>query len=292
LCSKVMDGLSRRAGPPDRNGEADVAAARRRGQVKDPAAPHHSQARVGPCSWAVPARRLWPDKPGACEVWRSGSWSRSPAVSLSHRPRRSGAAAVRDVDRRCCRGRRTSRCRRPPCWPPAGRRARGEELAIAAGSHSGEDGHRELVAGMLAAAGCARRPRLPAGAARRTSRPATRGWPPAGSPERLAMNCSGKHAAMLSPASPPAGRPTATSTGAPAAAGDRGAARARPRARRWPPSSSTAAAPHSTGCRSTGLARGVASLVERPPARRAVGRRRHAGAPLVRRRAPAGRTPT
>ena len=72
-----------------------------------------------------------------------------------------------------------------------------EELAIGAGSHSGEDGHRELVAGMLAAAGltpddlgCP--PALP------MHDPTFAAWLAAGrEPERLAMNCSGKHAAML-----------------------------------------------------------------------------------------------
>jgi L-asparaginase II len=72
-----------------------------------------------------------------------------------------------------------------------------EELAIGAGSHNGEDGHRELAASMLAAAGLG---------------PDDLGCPPAlpqhemtraawlvedRRPERLAMNCSGKHAAML-----------------------------------------------------------------------------------------------
>lgn len=71
------------------------------------------------------------------------------------------------------------------------------ELAIAAGSHSGEDGHRDLAAGILAAAGltpdalgCP--PALPSHEGTRA------GWLAAGrAPERLAMNCSGKHAAML-----------------------------------------------------------------------------------------------
>jgi L-asparaginase II len=73
-----------------------------------------------------------------------------------------------------------------------------EELAIGAGSHSGEDGHRDVVAGMLAAAdlgeddlGCP--PALPG------HEPTRARWLTAGrAPERLAMNCSGKHAAMLS----------------------------------------------------------------------------------------------
>ena len=71
------------------------------------------------------------------------------------------------------------------------------ELAIAAGSHSGEDGHRDLAAAILAGAGltpdalgCP--PALPSHEGTRA------GWLAAGrDPERLAMNCSGKHAAML-----------------------------------------------------------------------------------------------
>jgi L-asparaginase II len=83
-----------------------------------------------------------------------------------------------------------------------------EELAIGAGSHNGEDGHRELAASMLAAAGlgpddlgCP--PALP------SHEPTRAGWLASGrAPDRLAMNCSGKHAAMLS-ACVAAGWPTA-----------------------------------------------------------------------------------
>jgi L-asparaginase II len=79
-------------------------------------------------------------------------------------------------------------------WTPRS----GEELAIGAGSHNGEDGHRELAAAMLAAAGlgpddlgCP--PALP------QYEPTRAAWLAAGrEPDRLAMNCSGKHAAMLS----------------------------------------------------------------------------------------------
>jgi L-asparaginase II len=83
-----------------------------------------------------------------------------------------------------------------------------EELAIGAGSHSGEDGHRELAASMLAAAGLGPEdlgcpPALP------SHEPTRAAWLTAGrAPERLAMNCSGKHAAMLS-ACVAAGWPTA-----------------------------------------------------------------------------------
>jgi L-asparaginase II len=73
-----------------------------------------------------------------------------------------------------------------------------QELAIAAGSHNGEDGHRDLAAAMLSAAGlgpgdlgCP--PALPSHEATKAD------WIATGrAPERLAMNCSGKHAAMLS----------------------------------------------------------------------------------------------
>jgi L-asparaginase II len=83
-----------------------------------------------------------------------------------------------------------------------------EELAIGAGSHNGEDGHRELAAAMLAAAGlgpddlgCP--PALP------SHEPTRAAWLVEGrTPDRLAMNCSGKHAAMLS-ACLAAGWPTA-----------------------------------------------------------------------------------
>ena len=89
-------------------------------------------------------------------------------------------------------------------WAPGSAR----ELAIGAGSHNGEDGHRDLAAAMLAAAGlgpddlgCP--PALP-------EHEVTRGtWLATGRvPDRLAMNCSGKHAAMLS-ACVAAGWPTA-----------------------------------------------------------------------------------
>jgi L-asparaginase II len=79
-------------------------------------------------------------------------------------------------------------------WTPRS----GEELAIGAGSHNGEDGHRDVVAGMLGAVGLTADalgcpPALP-------SHEPTRGrWLVEGrAPDRTAMNCSGKHAAMLS----------------------------------------------------------------------------------------------
>jgi L-asparaginase II len=83
-----------------------------------------------------------------------------------------------------------------------------EELAIGAGSHNGEDAHRKLAAAMLSAAGldaddlgCP--PALPSHEATKAA------WLVENrTPDRLAMNCSGKHAAMLS-ACVAAGWPTA-----------------------------------------------------------------------------------
>jgi L-asparaginase II len=78
-------------------------------------------------------------------------------------------------------------------WQPRDDR----ELAIAAASHNGEDGHVELVRSLLDAAGLGPEdlgcpPALPQHEATRAQ------WLTAGrAPERLAMNCSGKHAAML-----------------------------------------------------------------------------------------------
>lgn len=79
-------------------------------------------------------------------------------------------------------------------WTPRS----GEELALAAGSHNGEDGHRDLVAGMLAAAGLGPDD-LGCPAALPQHEATKAAWLVDGrAPDRLAMNCSGKHAAMLS----------------------------------------------------------------------------------------------
>jgi L-asparaginase II len=79
----------------------------------------------------------------------------------------------------------------------AGAPLAGETLALAAASHSGEPGHVELVLRMLSDAGLTEDdlgcpPDLPLDAAARTAAIAA-GQPPA----RRYMNCSGKHAAML-----------------------------------------------------------------------------------------------
>ncbi|MGZ4506410.1 MAG: asparaginase [Blastococcus sp.] len=141
----------------------------------------------------------WPENPVLVEVHRSGfleSVHRGALVVLD------AAGAVRfaagDVDRPVL-----PRSSNKPVqatallaagWSPRSRR----ELAIGAGSHSGEDGHREIVAAMLDAVGLTPEalgcpPALP------LHEPTRAAWLAAGrAPERLAMNCSGKHAAMLS----------------------------------------------------------------------------------------------
>jgi L-asparaginase II len=132
------------------------------------------------------------------EVWRSGfleSVHRGSLVVVG--PDGSVLHAVGDVDRPVL-PRSANKPVQATALLAAGWAPRtAEELAIGAGSHSGEDGHRELVVGMLAAAGltpgdlgCP--PALP------MHDPTFAAWLAAGrEPERLAMNCSGKHAAML-----------------------------------------------------------------------------------------------
>lgn len=71
------------------------------------------------------------------------------------------------------------------------------QLAIATASHEGEPAHQSLAAAVLARAGLGEDdlrcpPALPAGADARRAVLAA-----GGGPRRLAMNCSGKHAAML-----------------------------------------------------------------------------------------------
>jgi L-asparaginase II len=172
--------------------------------LKDLPAPHHSHARGGTLQGG-----RWPENPVLVEVWRSGfleSVHRGSLVVLDD----SGAVrfAAGAVDRPTL-----PRSSNKPVqatallavgWSPRS----AEELAIAAGSHNGEDGHRELAASMLAAAGLGPEdlgcpPALP-------MHERTRGeWLATGrAPDRLAMNCSGKHAAMLA-ACVAAGWPTA-----------------------------------------------------------------------------------
>jgi L-asparaginase II len=163
---------------------------------KDLPAPHRSRARGGALQ---EGHTPWPDNPVVAEVWRSGF------LESVHR----GAVVVLDADgdvlfsagdvRRPILPRSSNKPVQASAVLAAGWVPRSsEELAIAAASHSGEDAHRELVAGMLKAAGlepddlgCP--PALP------LHEPTRAAWLSAGRPpERVAMNCSGKHTGMLS----------------------------------------------------------------------------------------------
>ncbi|MPR00461.1 asparaginase [Modestobacter sp. I12A-02628] len=146
-------------------------------------------------------------------------------------------------------------------WLPAST----EELAISAASHSGEDGHRSLAEQVLRGAGLGPEalgcpPALPG------DEPTRAGWLVAGRPpEALAMNCSGKHAAMLA-ACVAAGWPT-----------EGYLARDHPlqqavEARLGEAAGEPVAAVVVDGCGApqhaislTGLARGVLGLVQAPP---------------------------
>ncbi|MCV2490379.1 asparaginase [Geodermatophilus sp. YIM 151500] len=141
----------------------------------------------------------WPDNPVLVEVWRSGfleSVHRGALVVLDADggPLAAHGAVDRPVLPRSSNKPVQATALLAVGWSPRS----GEELAIGAGSHSGEDGHRDLAAAMLAGAGLGRDdlgcpPALP------MHEPTWARWLADGRPpERLAMNCSGKHAAMLS----------------------------------------------------------------------------------------------
>ncbi|MEU2347176.1 asparaginase [Modestobacter sp. NPDC049651] len=140
----------------------------------------------------------WPDSPVLAEVWRSGfleSVHRGSLVVLGA----DGEVVFEAGDTtRPVLPRSSNKPVQATAYLDAGWQPRDDrDLALAAASHSGEDGHRELAAELLAAAGltpddlgCP--PALPGHEATRAQ------WLVAGrAPERLAMNCSGKHAAML-----------------------------------------------------------------------------------------------
>ena len=278
---QVMDGLAAELGRRYRDGEADVAAL-----LAD-------EGRRGPPrrSWRG---RGWPENPVLVEVWRSGffeSAHRGSLVVLDADGAVSFAAGA--VDRPIL-PRSSNKPVQATALLAAGWMPRSPaELAIGAGSHNGEDGHRELVAAMLAAVGLdpealACPPALPQHELTRAH------WLAAGRPpDRLAMNCSGKHAAMLS-ACVAAGWPTDGLSGprAPAAAGDRGppgrgrgGARHRRRRRRV-----RRAAARAVGDRSG--ARGAVAGAGARGKQRSIGGRRHARGTLVRgRQRPRGHRP-
>jgi L-asparaginase II len=141
----------------------------------------------------------WPENPVLVEVWRSGfleSVHRGSLVVLDAAGEVTLAAGAvgRPILPRSSNKPVQATALLATGWAPRS----AQELAIGAGSHSGENGHRDIAAAMLAAAGLGPEdlgcpPALPQHEATRAD------WLATGrAPERLAMNCSGKHAAMLS----------------------------------------------------------------------------------------------
>jgi len=142
---------------------------------------------------------FWPDNPVLVEVWRSGFFESAHRGSLVVLDADGSVTFAAGAVDRPTLPRSSNKPVQATALLAAGWAPRStQELAIGAGSHSGEDGHRDVAAGMLAAAGLG---------------PEHLGCPPAlpqhdltraawlaedRKPERLAMNCSGKHAAMLS----------------------------------------------------------------------------------------------
>jgi len=141
----------------------------------------------------------WPDNPVLVEVWRSGFFESAHRGSLVVLDAAGAVTFAAGAVDRPTLPRSSNKPVQATALLAAGWSPRSaQELAIGAGSHNGEDGHRETAAAMLAAVGlgpddlgCP--PALPQHEATKAA------WLTTGrAPERLAMNCSGKHAAMLS----------------------------------------------------------------------------------------------
>ena len=142
---------------------------------------------------------LFPDNPVLVEVWRSGffeSAHRGSLVVLDADGAVTHAVGAVDVP---TLPRSSNKPVQATTYLDAGWVPRStQELAIAAGSHSGEPGHIELALSMLAAAGLGPDD-LGCPAALPSDERERATWLVEGrSPAREAMNCSGKHAAMLS----------------------------------------------------------------------------------------------
>ena len=144
----------------------------------------------------------WPDNPVLVEAWRAGlgtdvleSVHRGALVVLGADGEQLFAAGdvARPVLPRSSNKPVQATALLAAGWQPRDDR----ELAIGAASHNGEDGHVELVRTLLDVSGLAPDdlgcpPALPGHEATRAQ------WLATGrAPERVAMNCSGKHSAML-----------------------------------------------------------------------------------------------
>ena len=140
----------------------------------------------------------WPDNPVLVEVVRSGFLESVHRGALVVLDADGGVLAAAGAVDRPVLPRSSNKPVQATALLAAGWSPRsGEELAIGAGSHNGEDGHRLTVGRILSGAGlgpddlgCPAA--LPLDGAARAAylvedRP----------PERLAMSCSGKHAGML-----------------------------------------------------------------------------------------------
>ena len=145
------------------------------------------------------AAAAWPDNPVLVEAWRSGFLESVHRGALVVLEADGGVLTAMGAVDRPILPRSSNKPVQVTALLTAGWSPRsGEEVAIAAASHTGEDPHRDLVAAMLAAAGLAPEdlgcpPALPG------YEPARAVWlTERRAPERAAMNCSGKHAAMLS----------------------------------------------------------------------------------------------
>ena len=150
---------------------------------------------------------------GFTEGHHHGPWSRSRRTGRWRgRSARSGAGAAPLVQQAGAGARDGAARPRPAA----------ELLALACASHSGEPFHLEGVRRILAGPGSTRRRSRRRRTSRSTTRPGTRCVRAGGSPAPIAMNCSGKHAAMLATCVVQRlGHRDLPAPGPPAAAGDR-----------------------------------------------------------------------
>jgi L-asparaginase II len=145
------------------------------------------------------APSFWPENPVLVEVWRSEFLESVHRGSLVVLDADGGVAFAAGAVDRPILPRSSNKPVQATALLAAGWQPRtAEELAIAAGSHNGEDGHVDLVASMLSAAGLGAED-LGCPAALPLHEPTRAAWISGNrAPARLAMNCSGKHAGMLS----------------------------------------------------------------------------------------------
>ena len=102
----------------------------------------------------LPATASWPDNPVLVEVWRSGFFESAHRGSLVVLDASGSVTFAAGAVDRPTLPRSSNKPVQATALLAAGWVPRSaKELAIGAGSHNGEDGHRETAAGMLAAVG-------------------------------------------------------------------------------------------------------------------------------------------